>query len=92
MNKDRQILRIKSVAVGDGFDLTVTWENGSAVLVDLSDWIATGAKYTAPLKDRAVFTCAQVFEYGSAIAWNDHGEVAIDSLHLMLLAEKQRRS
>ncbi len=86
----RPIHRIDSVAVGDGARLTVAWDNGASATIDLSGWIATGADRTAPLKDRALFARAEVFEYGSAVAWDEDGEIAIDSLHLEMLAEQQR--
>lgn len=59
-------------------------------VVDLTGWIATGGKTLAPLKDENMFSRASVVNYGTAVGWDDGGDLAIDAAHLKLLAEEQK--
>ena len=84
------IPRIESVKVDGPSTVRVRWKGQrSADIVDLAGWIATGGEILAPLKDPGVFTRAGVGGYGSAVEWDD-GDLAIDAVHLKLLADAQR--
>jgi hypothetical protein len=87
---EREIPKIEAVAVGGPWALRIRWRGKRAVdLVHLAGWIATGGDLLAPLKDVETFRRAHVASYGGAVAWDDD-DLAIDSMHLKLLADEQR--
>ena len=87
---ENRLPRIESVKVDGPSTVRVRWKGQrSADIVDLAGWIATGGEILAPLKDPGVFTRAGVGGYGSAVEWDD-GDLAIDAVHLKLLADAQR--
>lgn len=55
----------------------------------MAGWIATGGELFAPLKDVRLFHQAHIATHGGAVAWGDD-DLAIDSLHLKVLADEQR--
>jgi len=83
--------RIETVTVVGCTTLGVKWRDGSSDRIDLAGWIATGSEILRPLADPDTFRTAQVGGYGGMIYWGDEdGDLAIDALHLQLLAEEQR--
>ena len=87
---ENRLPRIESVRVDGPSTVRVRWKGQrSADAVDLAGWIATGGEVLAPLKEPDVFTRAEVGGYGSAVEWDD-GDLAIDAVHLKLLADAQR--
>lgn len=81
--------RIKAVAVLSPTELKVMWRGGGADTIDLAGWIATGGAILAPLKDAETFARAKTTNYGAAVGWGDD-DLAIDAVHLELLAREQR--
>lgn len=88
----RPILRLAAVVAEPPAVLMVTWQDGSADRVDLSDWIAGGGPAFAALTDSRTFATAAVADFGSAVQWGDDEDLAIDAPHLEMLAEQQRPS
>ncbi|HYH19777.1 MAG TPA: hypothetical protein VD995_14280 [Azospirillum sp.] len=84
----RPIRRIAAVEAATGRMLIVTWDHGGTDEVDLSGWI--GFHDIAELRDESVFRRPEIAEYGSAVQWAGNEDLAIDSVHLELLAEQQR--
>lgn len=82
------IPKIAAVATVAPNIIDVTWRDGRADRIDLSDWIAKGSAVIAPLADPAVFATARVDDYGSAIAWGDDEDLGIDAFHLRLIADR----
>jgi hypothetical protein len=85
----KAVPRIAKVRVVDPGALRITWKGGGTDEVNLAGWIATGGEILAPLNDPAVFKCARPDEYGAAVAWDDDGDLAIDAMHLQLIAREQ---
>lgn len=87
---DIKLPRIESIKVDGPSTLRVRWKGQrSADAVDLAGWIATGGEILAPLKAPDMFKHAEVGAYGGAVEWDD-GDLAIDAVHLRLLADAQR--
>jgi len=85
-----EIPRIESVAM-NGTVLIVTWRNGTSDQVDLVGWLA---RPTHPafdiLRDPNVLANPRVEDWGTCVAWDAEGDVAIDNVHLRLLIEQRR--
>ena len=82
--------RIESAKVDGPSSLRIRWKGQRTTsVVDLAGWIATGGELLASLKEPGVFARAEVGGYGSAVEW-DEGDLAIDAVHLKLLADAQR--
>lgn len=64
------------------------WADGRRDRINLADWIAGGGAILAPLADPAVFGSARVDAHGSAIAWGDDNDLAIDAFHLRRIADR----
>ena len=87
---EREIPKIEALTIEGPWLLRLRWRGKRAAdLVNLAGWIATGGKMLAPLKDLRLFHQAHVAAYGGAVAWDDD-DLAIDSLHLKMLADEQR--
>lgn len=87
---EREIPKIEKVTVDGPSRLRVRWRGKRATHpVNLAGWIATGGELLAPLKDSSLFQRAKVASHGGAVAWDDD-DLAIDSMHLKLLADEQR--
>ena len=85
-----EIPRIEAVKVDAPSSLIVRWRGKrGGDTVNLTGWIATGGDVLAPLKDASIFGRAHVASYGAAVAWDD-GDLAIDAMHLKMLADEQR--
>lgn len=85
------LARIDRVRVSGPNRLRVVWKKVPRDdTIDLTGWIATGGDILKPLQDEALFSKAQVANYGSAVAWDDDGDLAIDAVHLKKLADEQR--
>jgi hypothetical protein len=88
---ESELPRIESVTVESPSTLRLRWQGKkSASVVNLLGWIATGGDILSSLKDAAVFRKAHVAAYGGAVAWDDDGDIAIDAVHLMMLADEQK--
>jgi len=82
--------KITHVTVKEPFSLHIKWDKQKGEnTINLSGWIATGGEILAPLKDPNIFNQAHIASYGRSIAWDDD-DLAIDALHLWMLAEEQR--
>jgi hypothetical protein len=89
-HKESRLPRIETVKVDGSSTLRVRWKGQRTTsVIDLSGWIATGGDILAPLKEPGMFARAEVGGYGSAVEWDD-GDLAIDAVHLKLLADAQR--
>jgi hypothetical protein len=87
---ENELPRIDQVKVEGPTSLRIRWKDKRATdTVNLAGWIATGGDILAPLKDPRVFMRAEVGSYGRAVEWDD-GDLAIDAVHLKLLADEQR--
>lgn len=87
----REIPRIETVKVEVPSSLTVRWRGRrGADTVNLTGWIATGGDILAPLRDGQTFSQAHVSSYGAAVSWDEDGDLAIDAMHLKMLADEQR--
>jgi hypothetical protein len=87
---EREIPKIENVTVDGPSTLRVRWRGKRAAdTINLAGWIATGGELLAPLKDPLLFQRAKVASYGGAVAWDDD-DLAVDSMHLKLLADEQR--
>jgi hypothetical protein len=77
----KRLPRITSVAPGDQpYTLHITWDNGGASIVDVSELIATFHAY-APLRHSpAFFRQVRVGEYGTDVVWTDEVEMSADTL------------
>jgi len=62
------------------------WADGRRDRINLADWISGGGAILAALADPAVFGSARVDAHGSAIAWGDNDDLAIDAHHLRWIA------
>lgn len=86
----QRIARVSAVAIAGPTMLSVQWDDGEILLVDLAGWIARGDDRIAPLADPDVFGRAAIGLYGGNITWDgDQGDLAIDSAHLRMIAEHQ---
>jgi hypothetical protein len=79
------IPKISAVVVAAPNIIKVIWADGRADRIDLADWIAGGSAILARLTDPSVFATARIDDYGSAIAWGDDEDLAIDAFHLAML-------
>lgn len=86
----KQINRIATLKVTGPTSLHIEWKGGGSIDVDLAGWIARGSPSLAPLGDPATFAGARIIDYGGAIAWDEDEEMAIDSVHLEMLAAPQK--
>jgi hypothetical protein len=89
-----RISSVSAKADGQHRQVFVSWKSGGDHhRIELAGWIATGGETLAPLADPAMFATAHVAEHGRAIAWGwseaEHGDLTIDSVHLVLLASEQ---
>ena len=82
--------RIHKVGAETESVLMVTWSDAVRDRIDLAGWISTGGSALEALKQNAVFQNARVSDYGLAVAWDEDGDIAIDSVHLRRIAEEQR--
>lgn len=88
---DITLPRIVSVTPIGPAALGIKWRHGFSDRIDLAGWIATGGDILDPLKDPTVFATARPDEYGAAVVWGEEdGDLAIDAVHLGMLAEEQR--
>jgi DNA-binding transcriptional regulator YiaG len=88
---ENELPRIEAVTVEAPATLRLRWRGKkSASTVNLVGWIATGGDILASLKDPAVFGKAHVAAYGGAVAWDADGDLAIDAVHLKMLADEQK--
>lgn len=89
---DTKLPRIAKIKAGEGRTVLVTWKGGEAAeTVDLAGWIATGGPVLAPLAESETFRRAAVGEHGAGVTWDDdEGDLAIDAVHLALIAAEQR--
>jgi hypothetical protein len=86
----QELPKIEGVTVDGPSTLRVRWRGKrSANVVNLSGWIATGGDILAPLREAKIFARAHVASYGGAVAWDDD-DIAIDALHLKMLADEQK--
>jgi hypothetical protein len=86
----QELPKIEGVTVDGPSTLRVRWRGKrSANVVNLSGWIATGGDILAPLREAKIFARAHVASYGGAVAWDDD-DLAIDALHLKMLADEQK--
>lgn len=90
MSAKTDMPRIAKIKVMPPSSLVLSWRGGGSAEVNLAGWIATGGDLLAPLRDAELFAAARVDEYGAAIEWPGHDDLAIDAYHLRLLAEEQR--
>ena len=67
--------KIKNVKPLDGFNLFVTFEDGTVKKFDVSPYIQD-FKAFAPIKNKTLFDKVYVDAFGFSIAWND--EIDID--------------
>ena len=85
-----ELPRIEAVSVTQPATLRLRWRGRRAEdSVDLTGWIATGGLALAPLREASVFARASVGNYGAAVVWDD-GDLAIDAMHLKMLADKKK--
>ncbi|MGB9368211.1 MAG: hypothetical protein WCE79_19585 [Xanthobacteraceae bacterium] len=84
--------RISAAAAIGPNVLRVTWKNGHADQIDLSEWIDTGSAILAPLRDPSVFGGPHVADYGASVVWGDDDDLRIDALHLERIAGRSRKS
>lgn len=88
---NEQTPRIAAVAGTGDRTLLVTWKGGRTDRIDLSGWIATGGDILAPLNAPSVFRHPSVGDYGASVLWEwDGDELAIDAVHLEMLAAEQQ--
>ncbi|KAA0577520.1 DUF2442 domain-containing protein [Azospirillum sp. Sh1] len=85
----RPIPRLAAVAPAAGAVLALTWDDGRADRVDLTGWLESGHPYFHQLRDPTVFASARLVD-ATTVEWNGDEDLAIDSMHLALLAEQQR--
>jgi len=84
-----EIRKIASVHVELPTTVLIDWKDGRSDVIDLAGWIGN-AELLAPLRDPKVFARGRVDEYGAAVIWDDAEILAIDSLHLDLIAREQK--
>lgn len=90
MEKNKELPRIEAVTADGPSSLRIRWRGKRAAdVVNLAGWIATGDELLAPLKDPAVFARAKIGSHGAAVEWDD-GDLAIDAMHLRMIADEQR--
>lgn len=89
---DMMLPRIAAVLAAAPATVVVTWAGRDGTdSVDLGGWIAKGGDTLAPLADPKTFGRATVGEYGANLTWDgDEGDLAIDAVHLEMLAGEQR--
>jgi hypothetical protein len=86
-----EIPRIEAVSVDGPSSLRVRWRGKRAAdKVGLGGWITTGGEVLAPLRDPTIFRRAEVANYGGAVTWDEEGDLAIDAMHLKMIADEQR--
>jgi hypothetical protein len=83
----RPVPKVESVEAGPGRVLTVHWRGGGSITVDLAGWI--GFHRIERLYADALFRRPEVGEYGSCVQWDGDEDLAIDTIHLELLAGQQ---
>jgi hypothetical protein len=86
-----EIPRVETAKVVGPATLRIKWQGARhADEVNLIGWIATGGKMFEPLRNPINFHRAAIVGRGSAIAWDEDRDLAIDALHLKKLADEQR--
>src|SRR3979490_1479796 len=89
-NVTNDMPRIEAVSVAQPSTLRLRWRGKRAGdSVDLTGWRAHGGPTLAPLRETPVFAKASVGNYGTAVVWDD-GDLAIDAVHLKMLADEQK--
>lgn len=88
MNDNTRIARLETVAPST---LRVTWAMSPERVdtIDLGAWIETGNAALAGLRHWAVFQRARIAAYGTAVEWDEGGDLAIDAHHLKIIAGRQ---
>jgi len=82
--------RISGVVAASPLTLVVTWRDGRKDRIALDGWIGTGGDLLAPLSDWSAFSAPQVINYGTAVSWGDSNDLAIDAVHLRMIADDQK--
>lgn len=82
--------RISSVKATGTTTVEVKWARGTREQIDLAGWIATGGDILAPLRDPEIFRTARRGDFGASVEWAEDDDLAIDALHLSLIAAEQR--
>ena len=87
----RDIHPLDTVTVTGPTTIAVTWKGtGRNAEIDLASWIDRSSPGTAALKNPDVFARAEIGDYGAHISWDgEEASLAIDSLHLEMLADEQ---
>ncbi|WP_051340910.1 hypothetical protein [Azospirillum halopraeferens] len=83
----RPVPLIAAVEAGPGTMLTVRWQSGGGVCVDLAGWISLHD--VAALRVPGIFLRPEIGEDGDTVQWAGDENLSIDSVHLELLAEQQ---
>ncbi len=86
---ETKLPRIEAVDTEDATTVRVGWSDGTADMIDLAGWIATGGPMLDPLTDADLFKQVRVGDHGASLEWDDDGDLAIDAHHLRLLARAQ---
>ncbi len=82
--------RIESVTAVGPTTVVVAWRGGRESTVDLAGWIGRDNPRIAPLRDAEMFKRASVGALGGNITWDgDEGDLAIDAIHLAMIADEQ---
>ncbi|MGE0715635.1 MAG: hypothetical protein AB7P02_09340 [Alphaproteobacteria bacterium] len=89
-NSGRPSKRVAKVGTEPGLVLVVQWRGGGAARVELAGWIETGPAPFHALMAEAVFSKPRIIDHGLAVAWGDDDDLAIDTDHIELIAERQR--
>lgn len=83
----RPIPKVDAVMIGPGRTIDVRWRGGGEARIDLTGWIALHD--IESLRDDAVFATAAPGEHGGSVCWNGDEDLAIDTVHMEMLAEQQ---
>ncbi|MGH8255580.1 MAG: DUF2442 domain-containing protein [Steroidobacteraceae bacterium] len=83
-------IRIAGVKAVRDYTLTIAFMNGRALAINLRDFVHR-FKGLRPLRDPAVFACADVGEDGFSLVWPGDLDVGADQLYEMALEQNGRR-
>lgn len=65
---DTPVRRIKSVEAKSAYRLSVSWERGQPIIIDLSDMVRRGGVF-GHLADMAIFSAVRIGENNRTVEW-----------------------
>ncbi|MDX2142244.1 MAG: DUF2442 domain-containing protein [Rhodospirillaceae bacterium] len=82
--------QLRAVKAGAGFDLRVTWQDGSAETVDIAPVINSYRVFAPLRRNRALFRRVRLGDQGASVVWTD--AIDMDAVTIARLARLTRHA